>query len=869
MSYYGREICLIKKPFLLVIFLLLIISSPAAARDFTFIHLSDGHFGSGVGNKTSPSVIRSISELNINPAFVIDSGDMTELGSEAEYKLYLNQMSLLNVPVYGVPGNHESRWLDASKELFSRYLNSPYRSFTYEGIHFVLLDTSVAGENFGHLDPVMLNWLEKDLQSIPKGTPVLIFSHHPIAYEANRFIDNDDALLRILEPYNVVAMFSGHGHLHLRWDRNGIPIFMTKAMMESGFKVITIKDDQLEIWNYVDDKGSLAARLPLDNTKRPTLKANTLANTANSLTVQVNALGFTSNLETVTYRVNLGAWQTLEKQTNTQWSGIINTSDLSPGWHVLRVRGVTAEGKVFTDSLEFYKAGTDVDILWRYKTNGSIQSKPLIVDDIVVFGSNDGSIYALNRYTGQLLWKYTTNNKVIAGLEFSNSIIAASTDGHIYSLDKAGRLNWKTNIGSPILGDILIAEDKIIATAANGSVYALRLDNGQQLWSFKTGELLGSGATYGNGLVYVGSWDRNLYALDINTGRKIWQKELASRVYFAPAASPPLYAYGKIYVSTHADSARNSYTLHCLDARTGEVLWQTTGSNGYSTPTLHNGMIAVSTSGGSVNLYDPFTGKQVSSTNTRYSIYGSSPVSFGSEILVGTLGGRYLAVNPQENRVSWQVMLTDNYLFTRSTVRDIIYVPSMDGHLYAIKAPKQEVSRNIPFKDTEKHWAKEAITELYYLGLVTGYQDNTFRPNSSVSRAEWITLLTRYQAVKTQAVSESKFVDMQDHWSLTTVTLAEQRGWVGGYPDKEGNYLFKPDQSLTRAEAAAILHRMLHLKTISDETSFTDIQGHWAEEVIKAVEAANLMQGYNNTFKPDQPITRAEAATILYRILQR
>ena len=136
-----------------------------------------------------------------------------------------------------------------------------------------------------------------------------------------------------------------------------------------------------------------------------------------------------------------------------------------------------------------------------------------------------------------------------------------------------------------------------------------------------------------------------------------------------------------------------------------------------------------------------------------------------------------------------------------------------------------------PFTDIDDHWAKEYILIMNELGIVKGYEDRTFRPESQITRAEFATMISRFEKVGTLEV-ETNFVDVpRDHWAYDTINYARIMGWISGYEDGT----FRPNNSITRAEAVTIINRMLIRigdidKINSDKTLnvFNDIDDHGA-----------------------------------------
>lgn len=138
---------------------------------------------------------------------------------------------------------------------------------------------------------------------------------------------------------------------------------------------------------------------------------------------------------------------------------------------------------------------------------------------------------------------------------------------------------------------------------------------------------------------------------------------------------------------------------------------------------------------------------------------------------------------------------------------------------------------NLPFSDVEGHWAKEAILMMSSLGIVNGYTDGTFRPENLITRAEFATMMARFEDI-THVKAKAYFSDVDEsHWAFKTISFAKVMGWISGYADGT----FKPNHPITRAEAVTIVNRYLgrfnDVTSINEHASankFTDITGHWA-----------------------------------------
>jgi hypothetical protein len=118
---------------------------------------------------------------------------------------------------------------------------------------------------------------------------------------------------------------------------------------------------------------------------------------------------------------------------------------------------------------------------------------------------------------------------------------------------------------------------------------------------------------------------------------------------------------------------------------------------------------------------------------------------------------------------------------------------------------------------------------------------------------------------KDQSTSKAYKDVPANHWASAAIAKVSRNGLMKG--SSEGN--FDPDRTITRAEMAMIALR-LKTASASKDAAFKDIAGHWAEVSIQQAKAAGYMNGYaDGTFRPDQTLTRAEAVMILNRLLGR
>ena len=156
-----------------------------------------------------------------------------------------------------------------------------------------------------------------------------------------------------------------------------------------------------------------------------------------------------------------------------------------------------------------------------------------------------------------------------------------------------------------------------------------------------------------------------------------------------------------------------------------------------------------------------------------------------------------------------------------------------------------------------------------HVAYIVGYGGGTVNPTGKITRAEVATIFFRLlqdDVREKYLTSENDFTDVgQDDWYCTAVSTLSAMGILEGRTAKT----FEPNAPITRAEFAAIAVRFDD-SGLSPAGSFTDIAGHWAKDEIRQAAALGWITGYaDGSFRPNQSITRAEAVTMLNRVLQR
>ncbi len=157
--------------------------------------------------------------------------------------------------------------------------------------------------------------------------------------------------------------------------------------------------------------------------------------------------------------------------------------------------------------------------------------------------------------------------------------------------------------------------------------------------------------------------------------------------------------------------------------------------------------------------------------------------------------------------------------------------------------------------------------DAYVKGYINGYEDGTFKPEGTITRAESAALFARVSGYSQGDIYENGFSDVTSgDWFEGVVSFCSENGYISGYEDGS----FRPQNTITRAEFAAIVCRMFGFESMEQTDHYSDISSHWARNYANALyENCDSLPFGNTNFRPDRKITRREAVLVLSCALGR
>ena len=167
------------------------------------------------------------------------------------------------------------------------------------------------------------------------------------------------------------------------------------------------------------------------------------------------------------------------------------------------------------------------------------------------------------------------------------------------------------------------------------------------------------------------------------------------------------------------------------------------------------------------------------------------------------------------------------------------------------------------FSDVENHWADTYIEYLASQGLISGFPDGTFKPNATLTRAQVSSMLSNNLNLNPEPAN---FPDVgSSHWANGHIGAVVSQGIMNGYPDGT----FKPDNPMTRAEVAAVIASAYNLTQSTSTNPFSDLnQNHWSFSNVMALMDNYVISGYpDGHFRPNNSMTRAEFAAVMSKAI--
>jgi outer membrane protein assembly factor BamB len=273
------------------------------------------------------------------------------------------------------------------------------------------------------------------------------------------------------------------------------------------------------------------------------------------------------------------------------------------------------------------------------------------------------------------------------GLAYAGFSQEKSEANGLYAFDPAtGQQQWRFAVDSQILPAPAYVDGIVYFGSTDKNVYAVDAETGQPKpgWSFEAESAIWASPLVVDGRVYVASMDHHLYCLDAETGEEIWKTEVGGAM-----AKQPLLVDGILYAGAfdgrvHAIKADSGELVEGFDFQAENWIW--------STPLMVEDQLFVTALDGFLYALEPDTGNVLSpypynsgEIADGKDVIRANPVEVGDYIIVGTENGRVIAVRDGQRGCSWPTGTPDSPVYTTPVVSgDKVYVIQMNGQVHTL-----------------------------------------------------------------------------------------------------------------------------------------------------------------------------------------
>lgn len=308
--------------------------------------------------------------------------------------------------------------------------------------------------------------------------------------------------------------------------------------------------------------------------------------------------------------------------------------------------------------------------VWTFRSGHIIEFPPIVVYNRVIFTQQRGRLFAVRADDGKIAWRKRFRH-----------CAAASPAG--------GRGNVYVALMQPY-------PCRKSPRDQRGLVVAIRVRGGKVLWRFDDVGAVESSPLLHGGILYFGSWDHHVYALDVRKKKPklLWKFHADEEVNSSPA-----YAYGRIFFGTDAGS------VYALDAKRGKELWHSYSYERgggreyfYATPALAYGRVFIGNTDGNVYAFGAGTGRLLWSSNAGTYVYTAAAI-YDRTVYVGSYDGKVYAFNAATGDTRWTHDLGSSIHGAPTVIDGLVYFATCGtcgqrGSRYAARGPRMTYALN-------------------------------------------------------------------------------------------------------------------------------------------------------------------------------
>lgn len=585
-----------------------------------------------------------------------------------------------------IKGYKDSRGRDYGEKLYEDYFGPVWYSFNIKGVHYMVTPMLMGDAKPSYTPDDLYTWMRADLESIPEGTPVVIFNHG-ILGDTEKLVLKSDTQVLDLADYNVIGYIYGHHHINYHYvNDNGTQMICTIAPNKGG------NDHSPSSWRLFTADG---ANLTNELHYYPIPKHIAANGVVRDGELEISAVVYDgkSEVERVVLNCDNGSVP-LTRINEFTWSVKVPYKEGK-----YRVEALFSDSEVRRERVKFQSG-----LVWEkhLKGNGGLGT-PIIRDNMIYVPlvddrvSENCGVVALDKESGQEVWYYKTRGSVRNNMALEDGLLFVSdVTSVIYALDPAdGELVWsykfRENEMHPLNSQGVCYDNGTLYVGQGLHLTALNAKDGSVIW--KNTKVRNSGITdvstysVADGVLCVNAYWVARYGFDAATGELLWEKRDAENRY---STGTPVVKDGKWYYTAYQ-------TLIEADPRSTEETKRVKQGHIFNTRSkmlIKDNIVVVGTSNHGMTGYrfDDFS--QIWNTTTMPALIYTSPytksyemsiegdpVLYGDNFIYGANDGYVYCNTIEKGAYVWRYEVGLPVLANPVIDGDYLYVIDLSGKL--------------------------------------------------------------------------------------------------------------------------------------------------------------------------------------------
>lgn len=339
-------------------------------------------------------------------------------------------------------------------------------------------------------------------------------------------------------------------------------------------------------------------------------------------------------------------------------------------------------------------------VRWRFQTDGPVRGAALVTSDQVVAGSSDGALYSIDKSSGRLLWKFQTSGAITSSPALAgNLVIFSSRDNFIYGVNLAtGKETWKFKMGELLPYDwhweyymcAPVVDGKYVYQGSgDGNLYCLSVETGKLVWKYQTSKRLRATPLLNRGVLYQPGYDGVIHAVDQKSGMLLWKFETEGATYNSKDFGwdrNSIDSSPTIKDSLLVVGSRDGNT-YCVNTKTRKLEWKFTYGPTWamSGAVIDNDLAFIGWSDNFLlSAIELSTGKERWKFEAGSLVY-STPLIAKNNLIVGSADHKLYCLDKRTGEKKWTFSTDGSILSSPKADDKTLFIGSDDGALYALE----------------------------------------------------------------------------------------------------------------------------------------------------------------------------------------